>query len=163
MRVNGTEMSLTDTQEQGYVRVERLWQPGDTVVLNLSMRIERVYAHPDVAADVGQVALQRGPLVYCLEEVDQRVPLHRILVHDEGEFRLQPAADLAEGVSAITGLALALDNAGWDGVLYRREPPAVQPCPITAIPYYAWDNRDGGAMRVWLHAAHAADAQAERG
>ncbi|HSH78204.1 MAG TPA: beta-L-arabinofuranosidase domain-containing protein [Herpetosiphonaceae bacterium] len=163
LSVNGAEIILADTMEQGYVRIERIWQPGDTVVLNLPMGIERVYAHPDVVADVGQVALQRGPLVYCLEQVDQRVPLHRILVHDVSEFSLQPAMDLAEGVTAASGAALALDDAGWDGALYRREPPTVQPCPITAIPYYAWDHRDGGAMRVWLRAAHATDTPAEKG
>ena len=54
----------------GYIRIERTWQSGDQVELTLPMPVERIEAHPSVRQDAGRVALQRGPVVYCLEEVD---------------------------------------------------------------------------------------------
>ena len=53
----------------------------------------------------------------------------------------------------LAGTAQALDDAGWEDVLYRTAPPATQPCAITAIPYYAWDHRAPGRMRVWVREA----------
>lgn len=152
LSVNGDSLDLTEHITKGYARVERLWHPGDHVVLALDMPVERVYAHPDVRQDTGCVALQRGPLVYCLEAVDHTVPLHCIV--------LPRAADLAShfepgalgGIVVITGSAQAVDDTDWEGMLYRSWPATAYPCAITAIPYYAWDNRTPGGMWVWLQA-----------
>src|SRR5262249_3881199 len=70
LMLNGAPVDLASCVEQGYARIEREWQDGDMVTLDLPMPIERVYAHPAVADDVGRVALRRGPLVYCLEQAD---------------------------------------------------------------------------------------------
>ncbi len=150
VRVNGTAIDLEQSLEHGYVRIEREWQAGDTVVLDLPMPIETRHAHPDVVADVGQAALQRGPLIYCLEQADHDVPLHRIVLDHPAGLTAQAEADVLGGVTVLTGQAVALDTANWQGVLYRAEPPALQPCAIRAIPYFAWDNREAGPMRVWM-------------
>jgi uncharacterized protein len=116
------------------------------------MPVERLYAHPAVAADVGRVALRRGPLVYCLEQVDHDVPISRIALPDEAELAAQFEPELLGGVVAVDGSAVALDDGGWDGALYRTTPPKVQPSAIRAIPYYAWDHRAPGPMQVWIQA-----------
>jgi DUF1680 family protein len=147
--VNGTPVDLAANIEGGYLRIERAWQSGDLVALDLPMPVERLYAHPAVAADVGRVALRRGPLVYCLEQVDHDVSLSRIALPDGAELAAQFDPELLGGVAAIAGSAVALDDGGWEGALYRTTPPAVQACAIRAIPYYAWDHRAPGAMQVW--------------
>jgi DUF1680 family protein len=147
--VNGAPVDLGANVENGYLRIERTWQSGDQVTLDLPMPVERVYAHPAVAADVGRVALRRGPLVYCLEQADHDVPIGQIVLPQTAELAAQFEPELLGGVVTIAGPALALDDAGWDGTLYRTTPPASQPTAIRAIPYYAWDHRAPGAMQVW--------------
>jgi DUF1680 family protein len=127
-----------------------MWKPGDRVELDLAMPVERVYAHPDVAEDVGSVALQRGPLIYCLEQVDNGEPLSRLRLPSNAALSSRFEPGLLGGVSVVTGAALAVDEAGWDGQLYRAQPARLRPATFTAVPYYAWDNRAAGAMQVWL-------------
>jgi DUF1680 family protein len=120
------------------------------VKLDLDMPVEQIYAHPDVRQDSGQIALQRGPLVYCLESVDHRVPLQRIVMPREATLSSHFEADLLGGVIVICGEGLEADAIGWENVLYRKRGPVLKKCMLTAIPYYAWDNRRAGQMRVWL-------------
>jgi DUF1680 family protein len=136
--------------DRGYVAIRRQWQPGDRVRLELDMPVERVYAHPEVGQDVGAVALQRGPLVYCVEQADQSEPVQGLRLPAGAGLSSHFKPGLLGGVAVITGQALAVDGSGWDGQLYRTQPPSLRPCALTAIPYYAWDNRAAGAMRVWL-------------
>src|SRR5205085_12166661 len=105
------------------------------------MPAERVYAHPDVRADVGSAALRRGPLVYCLEQADHTPPLHRLLLPAQAEITARFDAELLGGMVVLEGRGAALADAGWDDTLYRTTAPEVQPCTIRAIPYYAWDHR----------------------
>jgi uncharacterized protein len=150
LTVNGAAIDAAATLEQGYIGIERTWQDGDQIALDLPMPVERVYAHPDVAADVGCVALQRGPIVYCVEQADQRVPLQRIVLPDTAELICREEPDLLGGVVVLAGTAAALDDAGWEDLLYRTRRPTTRPVEIRAIPYYAWDNREPGSMRVWI-------------
>jgi uncharacterized protein len=148
LAVNRTPVELA--VENGYARIEREWQNGDVVTLDLPMTAQRVYAHPAIAADAGNVAMQRGPLVYCLEQVDQQVPLDRLALPRSAELIASFDPELLGGVVTLAGAAQALDDAGWEGVLYRTAAPSTQPGVITAIPYYAWDHRTPGRMRVWV-------------
>lgn len=148
--VNGEVVDLAAHAEGGYLRLAREWRPGDRVELALPMPVERVYAHPAVKADVGCVALRRGPLVYCLEQADHDAPLGRVVLPAAAELTARDAPELLGGVVALEGAAAALDDAGWGGELYRTTPPAAQPAAMRAIPYFAWDNREPGAMLVWL-------------
>jgi DUF1680 family protein len=152
LKLNGAPIDLAGCVERGYARLEREWQPGDVVTLDLPMPAERVYAHPAIAADAGSVALRRGPLVYCLEQADQSLPLDAIALPKTAELSDRFEPNLLGGVVTLAGTALALDDSDWDGALYRAAPPATQSCPIRAIPYYAWDHRAPGRMLVWIRA-----------
>jgi DUF1680 family protein len=150
LSVNGEAVDLAAITEQGYACVRRTWSSSDTIELELPMLVERVYANPNVKADVGSVALRRGPLVYCFEQVDQEAPVFQTLLPEQTELLDAHAPDLLEGVVQVTGSAIALDDADWEDTLYRTAPPTLHACTVQAIPYYAWDNREPGAMSVWL-------------
>ncbi|MFO7959173.1 MAG: glycoside hydrolase family 127 protein [Candidatus Brocadiia bacterium] len=148
--VNGTPVPLEAALQSGYARIRRWWRPGDTVELQLPMRVERIEASPRVRADCGRVALQRGPLVYCLEEVDNGPDLRDIVLPRDSALEAHPAADLPEGVLALNGPALRRDPSEWDGELYRATPSSLREVRIKAVPYFAWCNREPGEMLVWI-------------
>lgn len=150
LTINGEGLEVASHLQQGYIRVERVWQPDDRIELDLAMPVERMYAHPNVRQDAGLVAFQRGPLVYCVEEADNHVPLHRIVVPRTIEPTSLFEPDILGGVSTIDEQVFIEDDADWIGTLYRSQPASVQSGTIRAIPYYAWDNRQPGEMRVWL-------------
>lgn len=124
----------------------RTWQDGDEVVLELPMPVERVYANPNVRETVGLVALQRGPVVYCLEEVDNGPNLPAIILPDYPAFRIERDPKLH--VPVIVGQAYRLEQSGGD--LYTLEEPRKISAEIKAVPYYIWDNRKSGEMLVWI-------------
>jgi DUF1680 family protein len=150
--VNGEAVSATPSN--GYIALERTWQAGDSVTFHMDMPVQAVYAHPSVRQMQGRAALQRGPLVYCLEGVDHAgAELERISIDASklDQFDVVHDAGLLGGVTVLKGQGEMLTDAGWDGLLYRyNRPSSHAPIQITAIPYYAWDNRDAGEMRVWL-------------
>jgi uncharacterized protein len=154
--VNGVAQDLAGALEGGYACIRRTWQDGDVVTLELPMPAERVYAHPEIRADVGSAALRRGPIVYCLEQTDHNVPLQRILLPANTDLTAHFEPELLGGVVVLEGDATALSDSGWDDTLYRATPPEAQPCRIRAIPYYAWDHRAPGPMTVWVHEQPAA-------
>jgi DUF1680 family protein len=148
--INGQEVDVAAQAEGGYLRLEREWRPGDQVELALPMAVERVYAHPAVRADVGKVALRRGPIVYCVEQADNEAPVGHLMLPADATLAVREAPELLGGVVVLEGAAAALDDQGWEGELYRATPPAARPASLRAIPYFAWDNRAPGAMQVWL-------------
>ncbi len=135
--------------ERGYLVLERAWQTGDRVELDLALPVERVVAHPNVKANRGLFALQRGPLVYCLEQVDQPEPLAALYFSPEEPLAEQRDADLLGGGVVLEGLARVAPELEWHRRLYQPLPPA-RPVSFRAIPYHAWDNRAPGPMKVWL-------------
>lgn len=149
--VNAQEYEAAqDAMENGYVRLEQLWENGDTVELRLSMPVKRIYAHPNVRQCVGKVALQRGPLIYCLEQVDHSLPVTSIFLPDNGNFKVDFKKELLNGISTISGEALAMTSS--EGAhLYGSGSPEMKKCSFKAIPYYSWDNRESGPMTVWVH------------
>jgi uncharacterized protein len=157
LEINGEEMSIAQNLRKGYVYIRRPWQPDDSVVLTLDMPAQRVWAHPDVRADAGCVALQRGPLVYCLETSDNPHALHRIRLADDAILtsRFEPqgldGAGGRDGIMVIEGDATVLEAEDWEGVLYRTMPAKSHSYTLVAIPYYAWGNRWEKGMRVWIH------------
>lgn len=151
LRVNGAPVQADVTR--GYASLAREWRTGDVVELDLAMPVQAVYAHPSVRQAVGRIALQRGPLVYCLEGVDnEQTELSRISVDPAavGAFTVEHRADLLGGVTVLRGPATIESTDGWEGVLYGQRAPDQKPVQITAVPYYAWANRAPGEMRVWL-------------
>lgn len=117
--------------QKGYARLRGQWLPGEVIVLDLPMPVDRVEAHPKVQADRGRVAVRRGPLVYCFEAVDNGGPVRNIILARDPQFTTEHREDLLGGVTVIRGTAR-------DG----RQ--------VTAIPYYAWDHRAPGEMVVWV-------------
>jgi uncharacterized protein len=113
---------------------------------------EKMKANPKVRANVGKVALQRGPIVYCLEEVDNGVNLPSIFLPEDAELKVAFEPDLLGGVVTIHAIAERRNNQNWDNVpLYQPSKNSVEQVKIKAVPYYAWCNRDKGEMLVWFH------------
>jgi DUF1680 family protein len=141
LKVNGEQVPID--LENGFARVRRTWKAGDVVDLNLPMPIRRVVAHEAVEADRGRVALERGPIVYCAEGVDNAEHVANLILPDDSPLEARFRDDLLGGVVAITGKAAALQ---------RVDPGRVeqQPHEFTAIPYSTWANRGANEMAVWL-------------
>jgi len=150
LQVNGKQMDLDTLMDKGYAKIERVWKPGDAVSLDLAMPIEYIEAHPAVREDAGRVTLQRGPLVYCLEEVDNGSNLPDLALPRDASLQAEYDESLLGGVVAITGEARRRELSGWEGKLYRPARSTTRAVPFKAIPYYAWANRAPGEMLVWI-------------
>jgi len=114
------------------------------------MPVERLYAHPAVRQDAGKVALQRGPVVYCLEEADNGPNLADLRLPPASELTVIPGPAELDGAPVITGPALRRDLTPWAGKLYATDRPAYVACQMTAIPYFLWANRAPREMTVWI-------------
>lgn len=135
----------------GYIRLQRAWRRGERIEIDFDMPPRRVYAHPGVRMAAGKVALQRGPLVYCLEQVDnESAPLDRIGLPVNAHISATHEVDTLGGVTVLETEGMALSDENWQGQLYRTDRPREGWVPLRAIPYYAWDNRSAGQMTVWL-------------
>lgn len=136
---------------RGYLYLTRTWQEGDAVTLTLPMPVRRVYGNPQVRQQAGKVALQRGPLVYCLEEADNGANLHNLSLPADSEFRVFAGKGIfahkmliqAEGM----GCHVKDTDALWQ---YDRSPVQRQPQTLTFIPWFSWANRGEGEMRIWV-------------
>ncbi|WP_036786910.1 glycoside hydrolase family 127 protein [Phocaeicola abscessus] len=125
--VNGEKVK-TEIDKQ-YLLVERTWKAGDEVSFSMAMPVEVVAADPRVKANIGKRCLQRGPLVYCMEEIDNPLYNNATLLHSTN-YMANFEPDLLGGVVSITAVN------GDDTYKF--------------IPYYAWDNREAGKMQVWV-------------
>ena len=150
LAVNGGEVSIR--MENGYAVLARMWQPGDTVTLHLPMPVRRMKAHPKVTVNAGCVALMRGPLVYCLESLDQPAPLQNLALSSAAEITAEYHPDLLGGITVLTGSAQVMAAAPWSHVLYLPTEGVTDrmPASFTAIPFYANSNRVPSSLRVWL-------------
>ncbi|MGQ9778515.1 MAG: glycoside hydrolase family 127 protein [Bacillota bacterium] len=155
LMVNGSPVSFAPFLRRGYVHLKREWHPGDRVLLRLPMPVERVYAHPRVRANAGKVALQRGPLVYCLEEIDNGPNLPAILLPVEAEIEARYLPDLLGGVVVLETEGLRLEEEAWEGGLYGPVKARARRVKIRAVPYFAWNNRGPGEMLVWIREAES--------
>jgi len=142
--------------EKGYLVLERSWQAGDIIDLELGMEPMLIASNPRVDATRGCLAIQRGPIIYCLEDRDQEINGRLLDVEIDKHHPLLPRweGDLLDGVMVIDAEGQFVDSEAWRGSLYRPVTVPVQgiPCPthLVAIPYYAWGNRGIGGMRVWI-------------
>jgi hypothetical protein len=148
LAVNGEAIDLAGTVDRGYAHIRRQWRPGDQLSLALDMPPERIYAHPDVRADQGRVALKRGPIVYCLEAVDNEAPVQRLVLPRQAGIDVRFEPDLLGGCAVLSGAAHALRP--LDGALYGPRRGGEEPASFKAVPYHLWDHRDPGEMAVWL-------------
>ncbi|MEA3479737.1 MAG: glycoside hydrolase family 127 protein [Bacteroidota bacterium] len=149
--INGEESRYAI--HKGYAILNRTWNPGDQVRVEIPMPIRKVLANEKVGADLGKVALQRGPLVYCTEWPDQHdAGVLDIALNSQTSFESSFQSGLLDGVEVIKG-STSNEYTSWDGGNLS------QTVNFTSIPYYAWANRGPGAMRVWLpeHESHVLD------
>ena len=146
LKLNGE--TVTEKPVDGYVYLDRTWVPGDTVTLSFDLTVKRLYAHPSVREDAGKVAIQRGPIVYCLEEADNGRDLHRVLLRSDSDFIARWEPELLGGVVILT--CDGLMESGDESRLYSTKRPTVSPRELKFIPYYVWANRGEGEMTVWV-------------
>jgi DUF1680 family protein len=130
--------------EKGYAVIDREWKNGDQVTLNLPMEIKRVVSRPEVKADSGRVAIQRGPLIYCIEGADNNGKAWNVILPINAVLSTVPYTVVSEPVIAIQS-ELPTISVATDGLSVQTENKK-----ITAIPYYTWSNRGQGPMQVWL-------------
>jgi DUF1680 family protein len=136
-----------------YARLARQWQAGDTIALDLPMAPRLLVAHPKLEQARGQVAVMRGPIVYCLESPDlpDGVRVWDVRIPRDIELTVRFDADLLGGVVVLEGHALVAEEPPADGPLYRElDAGALHPQDIRLIPYHAWANRGNPEMSVWL-------------
>ena len=127
LTINGKPIALT--VDKGFAHIQRGWQKGDRIELDLPMTVERVAADEHVVEDRGKVAIQRGPVVYAFEGIDNDGHvLDRSLPRD-APLTARFDKTLLGGVTVISGAG------------------------VTAVPYYAWNNRGRGEMTVWIDAS----------
>jgi len=142
LKVNGKSEPVK--LNKGYVALNRSWKAGDVIELNLPMPVRRVVANKNVQADVGRVALQRGPIVFCAEWPDNPgVKIRNLLLPDDQPLTAQFEPMLLNGVETITGQAFSVTKDADDRLLKKEQ-------AFKAIPYFAWANRGKGEMEVWL-------------
>ena len=130
IKVNSKEQAFD--LENGFARLFRKWKKGDVIELGLPMPVRRVTASENVTADQGKAALQRGPIVYCFEGVDNGGRVLNRLLPDELDFEVAFRPQLLGGIDVLTAKDAAEDT------------------QMVAVPYYAWSHRGIGEMAVWL-------------
>lgn len=139
---NGEETAFEISD--GYITIERSWARGDQVQVNLPMPVRQISARPEVLADQGRVALQRGPLIYAFEAIDNDGHVFDSYLPEDIEFSSEHRKELLGGVTVISTSAKSIrGNEAGDGI-------KVEDKELVAIPYYAWNNRGPGEMQVWM-------------
>jgi len=142
LKVNGEQIALD--MESGYAQIRRRWRKGDVVELDLPMPVMRVICNENVKDNRGKVALERGPLVYCAEWVDNAGGVFNLFLPDNMELYSEYQEEMLGGVVVIKGKAIELQKS-YDGKSTRKINRE-----LIAIPYYAWAHRGEGEMAVWL-------------
>jgi DUF1680 family protein len=157
IKVNGLEVS--GDSQQGYITIDRLWKTNDVVEADFAMTAFFIEADPRVDSVRRCVAIQRGPIVYCLEELDQAqgINLLDVKIDPTEEMISHWQGDLLGGVVTVEGTGYETDRSNWqNNGLYRRfilkkeDRHSERKVKLMAIPYYAWGNRGLKSMRVWI-------------
>jgi len=159
--VNGQKAA--GTAEPGhYFEIHRQWRAGDRVDVKFDMTPQLIRANPLVREDAGRVAIQRGPLVYCMESADQPglgSLFDAELTEPADPFREEFRAGLLGGITLLRHKGRVAEEPLDESPLYeaaaKAEPLEYEPAELVLIPYYAWANRGQGAMEVWIPVSQA--------
>ncbi|WHP31475.1 glycoside hydrolase family 127 protein [Trabulsiella odontotermitis] len=152
--LNGAE--LPKEIRKGYLPVTRCWQQGDTLVLTLPMPVRRIYGNPLLRHVAGKIAVQRGPLVYCLEQADNGEALHNLWLPRNAEFSTVEGKGVLAHQTVIQaeGIRQTASQPQAQPLWQYDHPPTVrQAQTLTFIPWFSWANRGEGEMRVWVNEA----------
>jgi len=149
LSINGEP--VTAPVKDGYARIEREWKNGDSVRLDLPMEARLLQSHPKNLGNHGKLVIARGPLVYCLEGIDNPgIDLFSVVLPENPSFTEQQGEGTLDGTVVLKAEALLRDDRDWDQDPYQPYDPgraaAYAPVPITAIPYLAWANRGKSSM-----------------
>lgn len=144
VRVNGQDVSVRPVK--GFVNIRRDWTAGDTIEMDLPMPVRRLAANERVKDDLGRVALERGPIVYCVEGIDNSGVdnVANILIPDDASLSTDYKGDLLNGVTVISGDVKLVSRP------QSSKETIVKPHRLTAVPYYARANRGSMPMAVWV-------------
>jgi DUF1680 family protein len=136
--------------------INRNWTAGDTVELNLPMPVRLVESHPYVEETRNQLAVLRGPIVYCLESIDLPKDVRILDVSIASNANFTPTTDpRLPNITTLKGRAIATKSTSWTTELYRDKSPAEsREIDIQLVPYFTWDNRGKSEMTVWINQAH---------
>ena len=136
-----------------YFEIRRNWKAGDFVDVDLPMPVRLMEANPLVEEDLNQVAVQRGPMVYCLESVDlpKGVTVSDVVIPSDIQLMARYDERLLDGTVVLEGKALAQTEESWNGQLYRAlQKPSLGSVNLRLIPYCLWQNRGPSEMTVWM-------------
>lgn len=142
LTVNGKAVEYKT--EKGYAVIDRDWKKGDVVEYVLPMDVRRVISRPEISFNANRVALQRGPLVYCVEGADNNGKAWNLLIPDNTPIQTQQQNILSEAVISLRAEVPVVDISA-DGFSAQTMGKT-----ITAIPYYVWCNRGSNQMQVWI-------------
>ncbi|NLF03195.1 MAG: glycoside hydrolase family 127 protein, partial [Anaerolineales bacterium] len=152
LKVNGAEAQSAAGGQ--YATIQRTWRAGDVVELDIPMAPVFIEPNPRVDAIRDSLCIQRGPVLYCLEQVDQpELDLLDVRVASDALMSAEWRDDLLDGVVTVQLPAYGLEMGDWEDQLYLPADKRPQPAHrvlLTAVPYYAWANREPGAMRMWI-------------
>ena len=147
LTVNGEEGQVSMIQD-GYYYLRRLWTEEDKVELSFDLPVRRIYANTAVRADAGCTAFQRGPIVYCFEGTDNGKELQALRIPADAEIRTEVCQEgILKGMVLLKIQGLRMEGSDE---LYSESPPQAVEEILTAVPYFAWGNREEGQMRVWM-------------
>ncbi len=155
-QLNGQQIDMKANSHNGYLYIEHSWKSGDEITLTLPMEAYFVQANPLLQVNLGKLAVQRGPFVYCIEQADNGDNLHTLNIDPTSPLQQMAGSGVLSGTVLLTaqGNKLATQQANQQN-LYQKYTPQTQPLlqaqEITLIPYYAWANRGEGEMRVWIN------------
>lgn len=130
--------------EKGYAVINKTWKKNDLIEVNLPMEVKRVTANTNLKEDIGKVALQRGPLVYCAEWVDNNSQTDNIVLPANTQFTNEFEPGLLNGVMVLKSNVVKVEVDSVNNSVSSVSKPFV------AIPYYAWANRGKGEMQIWF-------------
>ena len=141
IKVNG--QSVEYDIQNGYASINRTWKKNDKVEVNFAMEVKRVVASEKIKDDIGKVALQRGPLMYCAEWVDNNGKASNIIMPANTIFTTAFKPGLLNGITVLNADVPAV-------IINGKESIATVKQAFTAIPYYCWANRGKGEMMLWF-------------
>ena len=146
-------MALGDRVRRGYASIERRRERGDRLELSLEMPIQRIEAHPGVRGTGGRIALQRGPLVYCVEGADNGADLSDITLPSDSPLSVSDLQGALGGMKGIVAAGRRSRGDRWKTSLYCARSGfsrATRAVDVKAVPFCARANRKPGELLVWL-------------
>jgi DUF1680 family protein len=149
--VNGESIN-TKIEKGKYASINRIWRKGDKIELSMDMQTKLIEANPLVEESRGQVAVQRGPVVYCLESSDlaDGAKIDNIAIPSDVTFKPEMMTIDGSHVTALVGKVIKREESSWKNTLYREITKQKEEISVRLIPYYAWGNRGKSEMTVWM-------------